>query len=499
MKPNKSLAFLLAGITLVDPEKDAEIYGLNIDSRLIKRGDLFIAYPGEHVDGRKFILQAIKAGASAILAEEDSTYNWPLLPRNVILLQVKDVRHKIGQIASKFYDHPSRYMHLTGVTGTNGKTSIAYLLSYAFNTLNLKNSSCIYFGTLGTGFPNALQETSHTTLDAIHIQQYLANFSKKGVTHAALEVSSHALDQGRVAHVEFQTAVFTNLTRDHLDYHKTMEAYGEAKAKLFKQFGLKSAVINWDDAFGLRLYESLSENIFKIGYSLTNPNADIYVNNVLMTDAGTSGNIQTPWGEGILKTPLIGRFNLYNIMAVVGVLGLSYPLEKVLKCLESLPHVPGRMECIMSKKIDKKLPLFVVDYAHTPDALQNVLLTARDLAQVRSGKLYCVFGCGGDRDNGKRPEMGKIAEKLADHIIITNDNPRTENDAKIAEEIVDGVANKRYLNVILDREKAIQHAFENAHENDVIVVAGKGHERYQIVGTEKHFFSDTEVCEKLVM
>lgn len=486
MKITKSLAFLLAGIVVVDPECDCDIHGLSVDSRQIKPGDLFIAYPGEHVDGRNFIQQAIKAGAAAVLAEIDDNND----NMSIIMLKAHDIQQHIGQIAARFYDHPSRRMSLIGVTGTNGKTSIAYLLALAMNKLedSCMNTS-IYLGTLGIGFPERLQESTHTTLDPIHLQQCLANFHKKGVTHAMLEVSSHALDQGRVAHVEFDTAVFTNLTRDHLDYHKTMAAYGEAKAKLFKQFGLKSAVMNWDDPFGLQLYHSLSAAIFKIGYSLLHEDADIYADNIVVSAQGMQANIKTPWGEGLLKTPLMGRFNLYNILAAVGVLGLSYSLDKILTCIQTLPHVPGRMECV------GMAPLCLVDYAHTPDALLNVLTTAKAL--IHEGQLWCVFGCGGDRDKGKRPEMGKIAAQWADHVIVTNDNPRTENPEQIAQAIVSGMPDGQAVNIILDREKAIIYALHHANKNDIIVIAGKGHERYQIIGTKKHIFSDQAICAQV--
>lgn len=488
-KHTKSLANLLAGIVNVDPLLDREITGLSIDSRAIKPGDLFLAYPGEKVDGRDFIQQAIQAGAFAILAENLLSHE---KNNAVAVLTTDQVRQKIGQIASRFYEHPSRYMQVTGVTGTNGKTSIAYLLACALNKLEGEHKA-IYSGTLGMGFPHALQESTYTTLDAIQLQKSLAHFFKKHTTHAAIEVSSHALDQGRVSHILFQTAVFTNLTRDHLDYHKTMEAYGAAKAQLFKQFGLKSAVINWDDVFGFNLYQSLSPSIFGIGYSLNHPDADIYAQNIQMTLQGISADITTPWGEDKLHTPLIGRFNLYNILAVIGVLGLHYPLKKILQCIETLPAVPGRMQCIRSHSTEH--PLMIVDYAHTPDALKNVLTTAREILEKTHGKLWCVFGCGGDRDVGKRPEMGKIAEKLADHVIITNDNPRSEDPQCIADAILAGIAFPRKANIILDREIAIKHAVQQAKSHDIIVIAGKGHENYQIIGTEKRFFSDEAVCE----
>lgn len=489
-QPNKTLASLLAGIAFVDPEMDCTIHGLSSDSRQVKKGDLFIAYPGEKSDGRQFIEEAFKKGAAAVLAEEVE-FDSSLSSKNEVLLKTDNVQHKVGRIASRFYNHPSRRMHIMGVTGTNGKSSIAYLLACALNNFGHKS---VYFGTLGTGFPDKLQESTHTTLDPIHLQQSLAHFVEQGVTHAALEVSSHALDQGRVAAIEFETGIFTNLTRDHLDYHKTMEAYGEAKAKLFRQFGLKTAVINQDDAFGVKLSHTLSPEIFALGYSLKDPHAEIFADNVSITYEGIQATIKTPWGEGRLKTPLLGYFNLYNILAVVGVLGSMYSLEKILKCVQTLPHVPGRMECITSPNN----PMFIVDYAHTPDALKNVLSTANDLLKGTSGKLWCVFGCGGDRDKGKRPEMGKIAELFADYIVITNDNPRTEDPKIIAQEINEGITSSKKVMMILDREKAIKYTFNEAKPYDIILIAGKGHEPYQIIGTEKHHFSDQEICRKLM-
>jgi UDP-N-acetylmuramoyl-L-alanyl-D-glutamate--2,6-diaminopimelate ligase len=491
---SKSIVSLLSGIVLVDPDLDLEVHGISMDSRQVKPGDLFIAYPGEENDGRHFIQQATQSGAVAILAEDvaDGFVLEKPVTKNRALFLVKNVREKISQIAARFYGHPSRQMNITGVTGTNGKTSIAYLLAYAFRNNQCNNS--VYFGTLGVGFPDALKESTHTTLDPIHLQENLSDYQKQAVTHATLEVSSHALAQGRVAQIEFDTAVFTNLTHDHLDYHITMEAYGEAKAKLFKQFGLNSAGINWDDAFGASLYESLDASILKMGYSLQNPTADIFADNIIYSFQGIQANIRTPWGEGVLKTPLIGRFNVYNILAVVGVLGLFYPLKAVLKIIEQLPHVPGRMQCLSKEN----KPLFVIDYAHTPDALKNVLMTAKDLIQGTGGELWCVFGCGGDRDKTKRPVMGRVAEEYADHLLITNDNPRTEEPEVIAKDIFSGIKNRQNIKMILDREKAITYAYQQAKPRDIILIAGKGHESYQIIGAEKYFFSDETVCMKLL-
>lgn len=513
----RSLASLLAGITFVDPDMDCEIQGLSTDSRQVKAGDLFMAYPGGSVDGRDFIEQAIQAGAAAILAEENERLNIEninaSLLKKIIFVQAKNIQQKIGQIASRFYENPSRKMHVVGVTGTNGKTSIAYLLAEAINHLTAKNA-CVYFGTLGTGFPQKLQETTHTTLDPVHLQQSLSEFPNKHVSHVAMEVSSHALDQGRVASIEFETAVFTNLTRDHLDYHQTMEAYGMAKARLFKQFGLKSAVINVDDAFGQQLYDGLPKDVFGLKYSLNDPSADLYASNLSITNNGMQMQINTPWGEGVLKTSLVGRFNVYNLLAVVGVLGLSYPFNTILACLEKISPVPGRMQCITAESrindvSQSNTPFLIIDYAHTPDALEQVLKTARELAKMTKGSLWCVFGCGGDRDQGKRSEMGKIAEQLADHIIITNDNPRSENPEKIAKEIFLGMKSaephsekQKTIQIILDREQAIKTAFQAACSDsesikNIVVIAGKGHEQYQIIGAQRAFFSDEAICRSL--
>lgn len=505
----RSLASLLAGIVLIDPDMDCEIQGLSTDSRQVKPGDLFIAYPGGNVDGRDFIEEAIQAGAVAVLAETDEkNILYSSAQFNIIFVQAQNLQQKIGQIASRFYENPSRKMHVVGITGTNGKTSIAYLLAEAINHLTAKNS-CVYLGTLGTGFPKNLQETTHTTLDPIHLQQCLTEFSNKHVTHVAMEVSSHALVQGRVAAIEFETAVFTNLTRDHLDYHHTMEAYGAAKARLFKQFGLKSAVINADDPFGQQLCHNLPKTIFGLKYSLNDPSADLYATDLMMTNSGMQMHINTPWGEGVLKTSLVGRFNVYNLLAVIGVLGLSYSLKDILACLEQLSPVPGRMQCITATtrtESQRNAPYLIIDYAHTPDALEQVLKTARELTLMTNGRLWCVFGCGGDRDQGKRPEMGKIAEVLADHIIITNDNPRSENPEKIAEAIFSGmrknVEKQKDVQIILDREQAIKTAFQAACSNsdtikNIVVIAGKGHEQYQIIGAQREFFSDEAIAQSL--
>ena len=492
-----SLASLLAGIIAIDPEEDTIISGISLDSRMVKPGDLFVAYPGEISDGRDFIESAIASGAVAVLkegslhSEGKKTHGGT----DYFSFSIPQLQQKISHIAARFYEHPSRRLNITGITGTNGKTSIAYLLACMINLLESKET-CTYMGTLGTGFPQQLQESSHTTEDAINLQKTLAQYLKKGITHVSMEVSSHALAQGRVARVEFDTAVFTNLTRDHLDYHETMEAYGAAKAQLFQQFGLKSAIINKDDAFGAQLAESLPPSIFTLQYSLKDEKADLYANEVVITDHGTEMFVRTPWGEGKIKTSLLGEFNVSNLLAVLGVLGTSYPFEKVLTCVEKLSPVPGRLQHIYNPN-RLKGPWCLVDYAHTPDALENALLTAKKIAQEKQSELWCVFGCGGDRDAGKRPLMGAIAEKFADHIVITNDNPRTESPTVIIQDILQGMTGQHPdVQVVLDRREAITKAF-NTSENSIILIAGKGHEPYQIIGNEKFEFSDIDVCRSL--
>lgn len=449
-------------ITVAD---DCEITGLASDSREIKPGFLFVALSGAKTDGRKYINEALAHGASAVISED-------IIP---------DLRDKLGHIAARFYDYPASKMTIIGITGTNGKTSCSQFLAQA---LQMNGIPCGVIGTLGAGFPDDLIYGAYTTPDPISLHQQLSILHQRGAKAIAMEVSSHALEQGRVNGIDFNIAIFTNLSRDHLDYHKTMQNYGAAKEKLFLRSELQYAIINADDDFGGQLLERLDSrqlNIISYGQ-----NAMVHAENIELNFTGFNAKIISPWGEGILTSKLLGRFNISNLLAVLGALSaLEMPFDKILDTLSNLKNIPGRMQAITAKN----KPLAVVDFSHTPDALEKALTSLREHCH---GKLWCVFGCGGDRDRGKRPIMGEIAERLSDHIIITDDNPRTEDREQITNDIVSGLLCPWAAEIEHGRGVAITHALECAQEGDIVLIAGKGHEPYQIIGTEKIPFSDAE-------
>jgi murE/murF fusion protein len=477
---------LLQNIFTVDPHMDCEITGLSSDSRNIKPGFLFVALAGENYDGRDYINKAMERGAVAVIDEK----------------MIPDLRNKLGDIAARFYDYPAREMTIVGITGTNGKTSCSQFLAEA---LQINNIPCGIIGTLGIGFPGKLQYGIHTTPDPIFLQQQLSYLHQQGAKVIAMEVSSHALEQGRVNGIDFNIAIFTNLSRDHLDYHGNMQNYAAAKQKLFERPELQHAIINVDDDFGLQLMDSRLRGNDKekngndkkrrrklniIGYctgeSMYSPNALIHAENIKFNNSGFNARVITPWGEGILTSKLLGRFNVSNLLAVIGALGiLKIPLSKTLDSLSKLTNIPGRMQTFGGNK----KPLIVIDFAHTPDALQEVLTSLREHCK---GSLWCVFGCGGDRDRGKRPLMGEIAERLSDHIIITDDNPRTEDAEQIVQDIMHDLLCPWAAEIEHDRGVAIAHAIECAKPEDIVLIAGKGHEPYQIIGTEKIPFNDAE-------
>ena len=463
---------------------DRNISGLALDSRKVQPGDLFFAYRGEKVDGRDYINDAIARGAAAVVIEGDLVQVQQDANKTVIVT-LPNLRARMGEIVAQFYGYPSAKLTVIGVTGTNGKTSITHFLA---ESLTAQQHLCGVIGTLGMGFLPKLSPVINTTPDIITLHQACAQLVAEHACAVAMEVSSHALVQERVAGVAFDIGVFTNLTRDHLDYHGTMEDYAAAKRQLFLTPNLGCAVINCDDEFGEVLVQELVTTLPVYGYSLKNDAvAAIRVKKIKMQNGVTYASVITPWGEGVLATRLLGEFNLSNLLAVLTVLGvMGIDLTAALAACANLSTVKGRMEMFGG---DEK-PLVVVDYAHTPDALERVLLTLR---QHCRGKLWCVFGCGGDRDQGKRPLMGKIAEKYADNLIITNDNPRTEDPERIAVDIVSGMANAKKALIELDRKQAIEKALQSAATNDIVLIAGKGHEDYQIIGAEKTFFSDAAI------
>jgi len=479
----RQLRELLEGIARVPGVANREVHGLQVDSRRVKPGDLFLALPGMVVDGREFIGDAVASGAVAIVYETGDGFVLRGAP--VPAFPVPDLRRQIGIIADRFYGSPSQRIVVVGVTGTNGKTTCTQLLAQA---LDQPPRRCAVIGTLGYGFPGALNASIHTTPDAVTVHRLMADFIGQGAAHVAMEVSSHALEQGRVSGVSFDVAVFTNLTRDHLDYHGDMENYGQAKAGLFAVPGLKHAVINHDDAFGRRLLSGIGAPLMALSYGLEG--GDVRAREVHLLPDGLLLQVTTPDGDMELRSPLVGRFNAYNLLAVLTtLLILGVKPEDAATRLARAQAPSGRVERFGGVK---GLPLVVVDYAHTPDALEKILLALREHTR---GKLWCVFGCGGDRDRGKRPAMGEIAERLADRVVLTDDNPRHEPGDAIIADILGGM--RASPEVIRDRRTAIATAIRGSGEGDIVLIAGKGHEDYQQVGDERLPYSDREVVRIL--
>ncbi len=446
------------------------------DSRLLSPGDVFVALKGYRSDGRAHIRQAVERGAAAVLYEAGD-----VAPIPVPHVAVEHLDRHAGEIAHLVYGRPSERLWLVGVTGTNGKTSVSQWVAQGRNALGGK---CALIGTLGNGFPGALTESPNTTPDAVALHRLLAQFAAQGATGCAMEVSSIGLDQGRINGAVFDVAVFTNLTRDHLDYHGDIDAYGEAKERLFSLPGLAAAVVNLDDPFGERLAEQLSGRMRTIGYTLAGRRGArevLAAEHLAMTPTGLTFNV----GHVAFAAPVIGRFNAANLLAVIGaLLAGGAELGDIAAALRHIEPPPGRMQGIGG---DGE-PLIVVDYAHTPDALEQALLALRETATARAGHLICVFGCGGDRDRGKRPLMGAVAERLADGVVLTSDNPRGEDPSAILAAIRSGMKGSPLLDP--DRAAAIRHAVAAAATNDVVLLAGKGHEPYQEVAGARLPFSD---------
>lgn len=461
---------------------DIMVSALTLDSRMVRPGMAFVALKGHTRDARDFIKDVIAAGAVAVFAERDEKWSLQQVIGGVPVIVVDALDQQVGEIAARFHDQPSEHMEMLAVTGTNGKTSVANLLAGAFTQLGKKAA---VLGTIGNGLYGALEKSSHTTLDAINLQALLAGVHQEGASVVAMEASSHGLVQGRLNGTRIDVAIFTNLTRDHLDYHGDMDGYAAAKEILFRWPELKAAVLNADDPSMDRYQQALASDVRCLRYSQSAiSQAEIRALRVTPSLKGLSLVVETPDGEFALEVPLLGRFNVSNILAVVGgLIACDLPLADVAASLRAALPVPGRMESLMGAH-----PTVVVDYAHTPDALEKVLSSLREHTK---GKLICVFGCGGDRDAGKRPQMGEIAVRLADEVVITSDNPRSEFPEKIIEDICQGVDGKS-VSVVVDRHKAIQQAIHAATVNDIVLVAGKGHEDYQEMAGVRHPFSDLQ-------
>jgi UDP-N-acetylmuramoyl-L-alanyl-D-glutamate--2,6-diaminopimelate ligase len=466
------------------------VTSLCADSRAVREGDVFIAYPGATSDGRAYIPQAIAQGARAVVWER-ANFAWNQA-WTVPHCAVDDLRHAVGQLAQEVYGQPTRHMWVAGVTGTNGKTSTSQWIARALNSAGRKAA---VIGTLGIGMPDRLTPNPNTTPDPIVLAKAMAAFVYDGADATAMEVSSIGLDQGRVDGVQFACAVLTNLSRDHLDYHKDMASYAEAKARLFDFASLTHVVTNLDDELGRALCQRVAgRQVVRIGYTLSgDPIPGDVCEIVLSADTiehvptGVRFRLQSSLGSAEVATRLFGRFNVANVLAVCGALiAAGLPFEKIVALLSELPPVAGRMEMLGGQGT----PRVIVDYAHTPDALEKVLRAARDVAQTNRGRLFVVFGCGGDRDRGKRPLMGALAAQLADEAIVTSDNPRSEDPAAIIREIVAGMPQSTNATCIEDRAEAIHRSLALARVGDVVVLAGKGHEPYQEIAGVRRPFSD---------
>ncbi|MGS0741297.1 UDP-N-acetylmuramoyl-L-alanyl-D-glutamate--2,6-diaminopimelate ligase [Glaciimonas sp. GG7] len=480
-------------------------FALVSDSRKVRVGDVFFAYPGDTADGRLYIAQALQNGAVAVVYE---AANLPEpVPKNIPHLAVVGLKKIAGQIASNFYQCPDRDMSVIAVTGTNGKTSCTQWLGHALAQLGLTTG---VIGTLGVGVfaprqPADFKVTGYTTPDAILLQNELVQLQQAGVQALAIEASSIGLEQGRLNGIHIDIALFTNLTRDHLDYHGDMANYEAAKRALFDWPGLQHAVLNLDDAMGLRLASHLQQHggsTALIGYALTDTAIEsaaaldafpiLHATAVRTNASGTVFHVDSPFGNSQIKTHLVGQFNVSNVLGILGVLlakGIAW--DAAINAIERLTAVPGRMEQFGGQDA----PLVVIDYAHTPDALEKTLTTLRQVAQQRGGELWCVFGCGGDRDPGKRAQMGAVAE-LADHVIVTSDNPRSEDPGAIIAQILAGMPSAALSTTAVqtqeDRAAAILRAVRKAGKADVVLLAGKGHETYQEIKGKKLPFLDAD-------
>jgi UDP-N-acetylmuramoyl-L-alanyl-D-glutamate--2,6-diaminopimelate ligase len=458
------------------------VTGIGLDNRRIKPGDVFVAVQGQSVHGLDYAHSAVAAGAVAVI--HDGLKMVPQL--DVPLAEVSGLGDKLGELASRYYSAPSEQMTIAGVTGTNGKTSVAHFLAQSWQRVD-GNAGMV--GTLGYGSLGALESGARTTPDAFRLQQALADCVKTGIEHLAMEVSSHALQQHRCQTVQFDAAVFTNLSRDHLDYHTDMAEYAAAKRRIFTEYAPAFAIINHDDAYGRKWFGELNGGMQMLSFGLAE-GAELRAEIRSVDINGMNLRISGPWGSEEVHTSLLGEFNASNLLAAAGTLALlGMPWSRVLHQIELMQPVPGRM---MRLGGEMGQPVVVVDYAHTPDALESALHAVR--AHL-DGRLVCVFGCGGNRDQGKRPQMGRAAEMLADDVFVTSDNPRHESASKIIEDVVAGLHDPGKATIEPDRAAAIQRAIANCKPGDVVLVAGKGHETWQEIGGQKIPFSDESVIQ----
>ena len=463
-----------------DHAPETRVTGIGLDNRNIATGDAFVAVRGQLSHGLDYARSAVAAGAVAVI--HDGLQAGPDL--GVPVIEVAGLGARLGELASRFYAAPSEQMTIAGVTGTNGKTSVAHFLAQSWQRVY---GHAGMVGTLGYGSVGTLQSGARTTPDSLHLQQILAGCAKSGIERLAMEVSSHALHQQRCQTVQFDAAIFTNLSRDHLDYHSDMEDYAAAKRLLFTDYAPSFAIINHDDSYGRQWFGELNGGMQMLSFGLEE-GAELRAEIRSMDISGMRLRISGPWGAEDVHTGLLGKFNASNLLAAAGTMALlGMPWHRVLHQVELMQPVPGRM---MRLGGDEGQPLVVVDYAHTPDALQSALQAVR--AHL-DGRLICVFGCGGNRDKGKRPQMGRAPELLADDHVVTSDKPRTESANRIIEDVVAGLEMPARATIEPDRAAAIQRAIANCRAGDVVLVAGKGHETWQEIGDKKIPFSDEAI------
>ncbi len=470
---------------------DVEVGAIHYDSRGVGRGQMFVAIRGEKNDGHRFIQNAVAAGAKVVVVEDDNALpDSFFMHAGVVKVVVADARKALAQMSTNFYGHPSRALQLIGVTGTNGKTTTTALLK---SILEAGGGTVGLIGTIEYKIGNETLPATHTTPESLELNQLLAAMVQKKCSAVVMEVSSHSLALHRVFGQEFAAAVFTNLTQDHLDFHGSMESYFGAKRMLFQSLSASMCgITNADDSYGLRMIEGVQAHTISYGIEQS---ADVMATNIHLSMHGTRFNLQYRGTTRTVESPLIGSFNVQNILAAYATsVGLGIPADQIIAGIKNLRSVRGRFEKIASPRGWTA----VVDYAHTPDALEKCLQTIREVLPKGKGRVITVFGCGGDRDRGKRPQMGRIASGMSDITIVTSDNPRTEEPRSIINEILAGVAPESTVLAEEERGKAIARALESARAGDVVLIAGKGHEDYQIIGTTKSHFDDREEVERFI-
>ena len=479
-----NLKDLLYGIKDAPPIKYNNICD---DSRYVNKGTVFFAVKGLSSDGCDFIESAINSGACAVIYEPP--YDLSNIETSIPIIAVDDLKLEIANIVSRHYESSINEMSIIGVTGTNGKTTVSWLIHQGFKKIGYKSG---YIGTLGYGLEN-LNLNELTTPSCMKLHKILSEFQNSGVEYVVMEISSHAIDQKRIEGINFNTVIFTNLSRDHIDYHGNMENYGETKAKLFLERQSKIKIININDSFGRSLIERVDEEVISTSIEPINIDKDKFIS-VTKYETNGSGfdiDLKSSWGTFKTHVPLLGTFNIENVIQTIALfLSHGFSMSKIQTIIEGMKAPSGRMESVDMDN-NHLLPKVLVDFSHTPDALKLSLQSIRD---HYDGKIWCVFGCGGDRDRGKRKMMGNIAERYADYVIVTSDNPRNENPEKIISDILEGISSK--VETIVSREEAINFAIMKANKNEIILIAGKGHESYQKIGEETLEFSDHKISKR---